>query len=150
LGLRDGEVDATLAHLAWGTDPALACRFAQTALESPLLSAESRVNALFALASNRSQNKQYEEAVRYVDELTKIRRHSADWSLLGDCRLALGDAKGAVEAFEAAVAINPNLVPIRETLCRLYQQQGNSARVAKHRRIIEKITAIDQRLRNAP
>ncbi|MBP88313.1 MAG: hypothetical protein CMJ64_16625 [Planctomycetaceae bacterium] len=150
MGLREGNVDATLAHLFWGEDPARASRFAASALESPLLSAESRVNALFALASNRRQNKQYEEAIRFVDELTKIRRHSADWSLLGDCRLALGDTRGAVEAFETAVAINPNLVPIHETLCWLYQQQGNLARVERHRHIIERISAIDQRLRNEP
>ena len=128
----------------------MATRFAESALDSPRLSAASRVNALYALASYRSQNRQYQEAIRFVDELTQIRRHSADWSLLGDCRLALGDARGAVEAFEKAVAINPNLVPIRETLCWLYQQQGNSARVERHRRIIERISAIDHRIRNEP
>ncbi|MBP88323.1 MAG: hypothetical protein CMJ64_16675 [Planctomycetaceae bacterium] len=147
MGLREGNVDANLAHLLWSTNQAAANHYAAAALQSPSLSPQSRINALFAVASYRKLAGQREQAIRFATELTQIRRHPADWWLIGDCHLALGNGERAIRAYETAVAINPNLIPIHENLCRLHEEQGNATQVAKHRHLLERLEATAERLR---
>ena len=148
MGLREGNVDANLAQLLWNTDQAAANRYAAAALQSPSLSPQSRINALYAAASHGKLTGEYTEAIRFATELTQMRRHPADWWLIADCQLALKKPSEAIRAYEMAVSINPNLIPIHERLCRLYEEQGNATQLDKHRHLIRRLHATAKRLRN--
>lgn len=146
-GLSDGNVNGTLAQLYWETDKGEAVRRATEALTDPLLSVEGRINALFALASHHFEQQRVAEAVKFIGLLTRLRRHSADWVLLGDCELTRGDLAAASQAYAQAVTIQPNLVPVHEQLVRLYRQTGDSSRADRHQEIARRIEAVVKKAR---
>lgn len=146
-GLREGDVDGTLAQLYWGTDQLEAVICAQNALKDPTLPIEGRLNALFALASYHFEQQRVPEAISAIRELTRLRRHSADWVLLGDCEVLRGDRAAAIKAFAMAVTIQPNMVPVHEQLALLYRQAGDSSNADRHQEIARRIKAVVERAR---
>jgi hypothetical protein len=141
-GLRDPEVDATLAQLLFFNKPTEAVDYARTALKAPELSIESRLNALFALASHHQQQQRPREALRHLDELTKLRRSAADWELRALCLLQQRDTSQALRALETAVAIDPELLPARKLLIQLYREQGNRDKLANQEELVERLTRL--------
>lgn len=141
-GLRDPEVDATLAQLLFFNQPGEAVGHAKTALEDPGLSIESRLNALFALASDHQQQRRPTQALRYLDELTRLRRSAADWELRALCLLQQQDTTQALRALETAVAIDPELLPARKLLIRLYRERGNQVELAHQQELVRGLTRL--------
>lgn len=124
-GQSDGEVDATLARLAFEKDPNASLAYADNALRDPSLSAVSRVNSLYAMASIYLDQQRVERALGAMRQLARLRRSAADQALLGDCLMAIGDVPGAISAYEQATAIDANLVAIHELLAEHYERIGH-------------------------
>lgn len=139
-GLGDPDVDATLAQLLFPTRPVEAIGFARAALENPRLDIESRLNALFALASYHQRQKQPRRALEYLDELIGLRRSAADWELRALCLLQQRDIPATVQALETAIGIDPELLPARDLLARLYRDQGKPGLSDSQRRLVRRLT----------
>jgi len=122
-GLGDPDVHATLAQLLFQKEPLRAVSYARIALEQPTLNIESRLNALFALASHHHSRKQPKQALAHLDQLTRLRRSASDWELRALCLLQQRDLTAAINALETAIGIDPNLLPARNLLAQLYKDQ---------------------------
>jgi len=145
LGLREGQVDAALAHLVGSTGDPLAPVYAASALEDTSLPAASRALALFILANSHLQKGNADEAARLLHDLMRLRRNSQESTLLGNCEAARGNFAAAREAFERAVSINPRTLPAQYALARLYAQEGNEDQARKHRAIAERMEKFRKR-----
>lgn len=146
-GLHDGEVDAALAQIVWPQDAQAAAEFAEGALEDASLSPIARVNALFAIAANHLALRRPERALAVMQELTRMRRHAADWSLIGECYFALGDISAGVTALEKASQIDPHLLEIQDLLARHYDRVGEPELAKRHRAIATGIGNVMDRTR---
>ena len=58
------------------------------------------------------------------------------WTTLGQVRVELGDAEGAIEAFEEALASNPYDPTVHAFLAELYQGKGDLEGAARERRAV--------------
>ena len=148
-GLADPDVDATLAQLLFPTRPVEAIGFARAALTNPQLGVESRLNALFALASYHQRQKQPRRALEYLDKLITLRRSAADWELRALCFLEQRDIPATIQALETAIGIDPELLPARNLLARLYRDQGKSDLSDQQRQLVRQLTE-QFRKRNQP
>jgi hypothetical protein len=141
-GLEDGLVAAALAAIAVRTPGRPAIEFASEALADAGLPATARIGVLYLLAVDHYQNQRLDRAVELLEELTRLRRSSADWALLGICEQARHDSQAATAAFEKAVAINPQQASLHEELARLYDAAGDVDKATFRRRIGKRIQEI--------
>ena len=141
-GLVDPDIEATLAQLTFDTNKGQAVRYAASALKSPTIDIESRLNALFALASYNFSQKRPKKSLEYLDELIRIRRSASDWEMRGLCQLQLRNRELAIESLRTAVSIDPELLPVHDILSRLYADVGLSADSARHRRQVRRLQTI--------
>jgi len=141
-GLGDPDVEATLAQLLFETRPDQAVRHAAAALENPAISIESRLNALFALASHHHSQNRPGKSLEYLDQLIRIRRSASDWEMRGLCQLQQREFKAAIQSLQTAVTINPELLPAHDILSRLHNDLGNKTASARHRRRVRLLQTI--------
>ena len=141
-GLRDGAVDAALAQIASQARFPNAPDFAAAALADEHLAPAPRIRALYILAADHYENRRPAQAAALLDELTRLRRCSADWALLGLCRLAGGDSAAATRALEQAVALNPKLLPLHRELVQLYEASGQADKATAQRRLGRRLQEI--------
>lgn len=140
-GVHDGQVDTALAQIIWRQDPQAAASFADSALKDESLPSIARVNALYALATSYLAQRRVEEALEVLQELTQLRRHAADWSLMGECYFALKDISEGVRALEEAVQIDSNLLEVHTLLAQHYERTGDTNRAERCRALAKGITA---------
>ncbi len=134
-GLRDGDVEASLARVYWeGGDLRRAVLFASESLTSPGTSG-AVANAKFVLGDSYLAMNQPDRALGYLQELVRLRRQSEDWVLLGICQRSTGQIPQAISSLEQAAKISPTRVDIHVMLAELYQHRGDPATAANHRRI---------------
>jgi tetratricopeptide (TPR) repeat protein len=80
-----------------------------------------------------------QSALQWYRQLTKLRRVSGDFFLLGLCESNAGNVDAAIEAFEQALRIDPTLVPAHEHLARVLQDSGNTHRARLHQQAIRSL-----------
>lgn len=132
-GLIDPEVDAALARLFWRVDPAKTRALAESILTHADATPESRVTALFTLATTRLDQRDASGALPLLEELVTRRLSSEDWYLLSTSRRALGDIAGAVAAAERAAELAPQFPQLHDHLASLYEQVQQPAEAQRAR-----------------
>lgn len=136
-GMRDADVDASLARLYWERDdPRRAIQMAGESLQSDESSGSS-ANALFILGDSQIQLNNYQRAQSALEALVKQRRQSEDWVLLGVCHQSAGRIDAAITALERATEISPSRVDIHKMLTTLYRAVGKTRAADRHGQIVE-------------
>jgi tetratricopeptide (TPR) repeat protein len=134
-GLRDGATLHALAKIAGREqNTSRASFFAQEALAADDLSPEARGDALMILATGHVTDGQFAEAVAILEKLTRSRRASEDWRVLGAAYLRLNQPEKAKGAFEKALSINPFDHHSHAGLSEAYRQLGDARRAGEHAR----------------
>jgi predicted CXXCH cytochrome family protein len=132
-GRRDPALDAALARLHFDLGRDGVRTHAESALAHADLAGQDRCNVLFMLAEGEQRRGRHAEAAVRLRELTKLRRHPADWLMLADCEKSLGNEAAMIEALTTAVRINPRLWKIHAFLAEDSQRRGDVERAAWHR-----------------
>jgi hypothetical protein len=141
-GLRDADVLAALAILAWQRDDLpRAERLAAEAAAQPPLGSHAPANALLVLADLQMQRRNFPASAQLLSRLIELRRSSDDWILLGRVRGAAGDIAGAADALRYAAQIHPFRLEIHVLLSGTYARLGDSAAARKHQQISEALLA---------
>ena len=132
--LPDSRISAGLALIALDEgDLTTAKREAQAALEIPSASPEVRWDALEVLAEVEMTNNRYEEAARWLVELTANHRSFRHWMMLGHCRWREKRIPEAVKAFERAIEIAPaEAAAVHLALAGIDEELGDSGQQHKH------------------
>jgi hypothetical protein len=99
---------------------------AQRALGDKLLAAKDRVTCGAILATTYLREGHLDEAARWAQQITSLRLSPEDWFLLGVCRQRQGDVRGAIQALERVLEIDPSEPGTYRTLVPLYQANGNA------------------------
>jgi doubled CXXCH motif protein/cytochrome c554/c'-like protein len=138
-GLLDPSVDVNLAriHFDRATDescPPEVLPLAERALTLPGISTQERCMALYFRAEGLKSEGRFDEALAPVRELTRLRRHPADWLLVAECEKSLGHEEAWMEALERAARIDPRIWPAHKTLADYYQRLGQNEKAAWHRK----------------
>jgi predicted CXXCH cytochrome family protein len=131
-GLRDGDLDASLAQLYFNAQSPDAVTFAESALRHPNLAGQSRCDALYVVSQDRASRGDYRGAIAALKEITELRRYGKDWLLIGDYAKALGDMPAAIDAYQSVVRINPRQWQVQQFLAAYFRQQGDLERAAYH------------------
>jgi predicted CXXCH cytochrome family protein len=131
--LRDGAVTAGLASIAWQdrSYPAAAA-YAERALATTDLQASTRADTLLVLVNCHLRNREYGPAIDGLEKLTRLRRYSGDWRLLGLCYLEQDRLPQALAALQQAVAIRPWRPDVHLGLEQVYQRLGDYRRAMEH------------------
>jgi hypothetical protein len=129
----DVDVLAGLAVIAWQRDDLPRAKsLAEQAASLNARQSRAHANALLILADVQIHQGDRSAASQTLQALTRLRRSSDDWLLLGRNRGALGDLAGAAEAFRRAAAIHPFRPEIHEMLAGTYIRMGDPAAAARH------------------
>jgi hypothetical protein len=137
-GLRDPCIEANLARIYFDNGVGDACPpevlpFAQEALKLPGIRTQDRCMALYFQAAGLAAERRHAEALAAVRELTRLRRHPADWLLVAECENALGREEAWIEALVMVTRIDPRMGNAHRTLADYYQRQGKLDKAAWHR-----------------
>jgi tetratricopeptide (TPR) repeat protein len=132
-GLRDGTLDANLAHARSDAKLGDVASLAESALADGGLDPQDRCNALLLLAESLARDGRHKEAIPLLQKLAKLRRHSAPLLLLADCQRKTGD-ESYVETLQQAVAISPRLWKVHQHLADHYRRAGDKTKAAYHRK----------------
>lgn len=139
-GIRDPHVDAAIAMLATGTpDWDLAVPMAESVLELDAPPARARIVANMVLAQYHLQGGRMGEAEPHFAALTRDRRESSDWFLLGVCRESTDDRDGALRAYEQAVVIEPAAGAIHEQIAKMLRRLDRPDEARRHERLARKL-----------
>lgn len=131
-GLEDGETEEALARLYFDQEPAQAAKFAKLALTRKNLPSNFRVNAMYIAAHFEYQSGRPDAALAILNDLTKLRRHSEDWLLLGLCHRKQNQLPLAAKALQTSLSINPFRPDVHDTLALVYNQMGESKKAREH------------------
>lgn len=150
-GIRDATVLAALARLFWEEDNPDCLRFATAALQEASGQPTTKINANLVIGDWHLRHGRFREAADAFRALTTIRRWDDDWKMLGICLSRQNDHKGAVRAFEKAVAIRRDKPDLHQLLAEAHQQAGNSEKAQKHFDMARRLARLQQRtLRKSP
>lgn len=145
-GLNDAEVDAALARLLWGIDQQRTIQLAESVLAQPRAVPESRVTALFTLATTLIDRQDHARALPLLEELVTLRLSSEDWYLLSVCRRQSDDLSGALAAAERAAEISPQFPQLQEHVAALLDALGRTDDAAAARARARQLRASSLRL----
>jgi predicted CXXCH cytochrome family protein len=106
-GLRHDETTALLAELHRTSDRGAALAYGRQMLQEKGASADLRAQVQQFVATSAIQDRDFDEAIRLLEQLTTRRRYAEDWRLLGIARLEQDEARQALSAFQQALAIRP-------------------------------------------
>lgn len=148
---RDADVEEALSRIAWEHgDYAAATQFGESALALGDSSSGTPVNALFTLADSHARLGKAAVAAEYLEQLTRSRRMSEDWVLLGQCRLSLRDAPGAAEALERAQQIAAGRPDIAGMLSQIHMQLGDREKQLSQERRMRVLTGPSRNVPREP
>lgn len=137
-GLRDAPVETGLARIVFDrtvndVGAPEARPYAEAALADPAVGPQDRCMALYFLASALAAEGRHGDALGPARDLTRLRRHSADWLLIADCERAVGREEAWADALATAVRINPRLWREQKELGEYYARRGDGAKASHHR-----------------
>ena len=124
-GLRDPVLLAHLSRLRFEQGQFGAALLAGSALDFPDIAGTERVTALFVIAADFLERKQYKDALAGFRELVTLRRDAVDWFMLAQCQSGLSNSASMVQALEMALRINPRLQDVRRSLAEHYRCRGD-------------------------
>jgi predicted CXXCH cytochrome family protein len=133
-GLRDPDLESGLTQLCYDLKARDPQALADAALAHPEIAGQSRCNALTARARLQGLRRNYAAALADLQELTGLRRRSADWVLMARLRTDQGDQAGAMAALETAVRINPRLWKVHQVLADYYGARGDAELARWHQK----------------
>jgi len=140
-GLRDADVLAALAVLAWHRDDLpQAERFATEAAAKHAPGSHAPANARLVLADIEMRRGDRAAAEQSFAQLVQLRRSSDDWVLLGRLRETAGDLSGAIEAFRRAAAIHPFRSEVYRLLSVNCTRLGDADAARKYQEIAEALS----------
>jgi hypothetical protein len=137
-GLHDPAVEVSLARIYFDSSPGEnippeVLPLAEEALKLPGIGTQERCMALYFRGAGLAGEGRYPEALVSVRELTRLRRHPADWMLRAECEKAIGSEEAWIEALEMATRIDPRMDGAHRVLADYYQRRGNANKAAWHR-----------------
>ncbi len=132
-GLHDPETAAALAELYWEKGHASATAYARQALQATDISAEARISSLLILAGAAMQDRQFEAASLWLEEVVPRQRAANDWYFLGLCYLEQDQPSRALPALRQSLAIRPDSSAVHARLAQAYLRLGNVRRADEHR-----------------
>jgi tetratricopeptide (TPR) repeat protein len=142
-GLRDAELEALLARLAWEEkDFDRATRLATAALEKPSFLSPAHAIALDILGDSYMTLNDFPAADRALGQLVDYRRYSTDWIRLAEARQRNGNREGAIAALEQAARIAPFQIYVHQLLADGYQSVGKTEASQRHRRLAQELEAV--------
>ena len=97
------------------------------------------VGAVDVLGQLALRDEDNQSALNWYRQLTKRRRVSGDFFLLGICESNAGNRDQAIKALEQALLIDPMLIPAHQQLALLLEQSGEIERSRLHLDVIRKI-----------
>jgi hypothetical protein len=133
-GLRDPEVEDFFSRLHLRKDPELCIEHAELALQSPHISPATRKSALDNLATSHFDQRRYEQAFPYLQELVKSERSEISLMLLGICHLKKGNLSEAVRLVNEAISVAPDRADLHIYLASIYREMGRSKDAERHLR----------------
>jgi predicted CXXCH cytochrome family protein len=131
-GLRDGPTLEGLARLDRERNALRARIFAEEALARDDVPDVGRGDLLQILAAAHVADRRLDEAIALLKQLTRLRRNSEDWRILGMCHAWKGETAEAVRAYERSLAINPFDRQAHAGLADAYRQAGDGRRAREH------------------
>ena len=142
-GLRDAELEALLARLAWeDQDFYQATQLATAALQKPSFLSPAHEIALYVLGDSYMKMNDFPAADRALGQLVDYRRNLGDWIRLGEARQRIGNHAGAIAALEQAARIAPFQVYVHQLLADLYQSAGKTEDSQRHRGVARALEAM--------
>ena len=131
-GLRNADLEASLAQLCFDMKVGEPLEYAERALGFPDLAGQGRCDALFVKAQILAERGNHTEAIAALRELTQLRRYVFDWLFLANYTRAIGEETAALDALKMAIRINPRQWDVHRYLARYYREQGNAEQAAWH------------------
>jgi predicted CXXCH cytochrome family protein len=131
--LRDPSTASGLARIYFDDGDARSSEeLAKRALESRDLRADARADALLTLVNCHIRDKRYDDAINALQKVTRLRRYSGDWRLLGMCYLEQGRPNDALIALKEALAIRPWRPDVHLGLATVYERLGDAGHAREH------------------
>src|SRR5262249_53018555 len=93
---------------------------------------DTRADVLLILANCYLNDRLYGPAIDALEQVTRLRRYSGDWRLLGMCYLEQDQLPQALAALQQALAIRPWRPDIHLGLAKVYQRLGDPQRASEH------------------
>jgi hypothetical protein len=136
-GLTDPEVETFFSTLHWRQNPSYCIAHAEAALRSSHIPPVNRASALHHLATSHFDQRNFEKALSYLEELVKVDRDEIALMLLGICYQNLGKNEEALSLFERAVQAAPQSADLRGYLGSVYQRMGRDEDAAQQTKLAE-------------
>jgi hypothetical protein len=130
-GNADGETLAALAKLEWEEQSPQTLDSALEALQAKDLFWYGRQTALQIAGREYLKREQPGRAIRPLEQLVKLRRHSDDWTLLAISRAKVGDLTGAKQAIRRAIEIQPFRADVRGVCAEILNNSGEPEEAAR-------------------
>ncbi len=132
-GIRDAEVDATLARIYLRNgQKILATHRGQSALLADGLTDDLRRDAVGVLSRIYANDREFEFAQPFLEELIQFRYAAEDHLILSICRQRGGDLPGALQAAQAAVKLEPDRPDLHIAVSQMYTLTGDDQQAAWH------------------
>jgi hypothetical protein len=131
-GLRDPDVETFFSRLSWRRNPDLCMAYAESVLKAAHLSPAARRTAMYNLASSHFDQRKYDQALPYLEELVRLERSEISLMLLGICRQHAGDLPEAVRLINAAILDAPDRADLHVYLASIYQRMGKTSDAESH------------------
>ncbi len=148
-GVRDPNVAVTLAHVYLNSNMLPAARqLARQSVGEQIPGSRAYAGAAEVLAKIALREQDNREALKWFQELTRVRRVSGDHFMLGVCQLNAGNVDEAVSALEQALRIDPALLPAHEDLQRIFAEMGAGPRSRAHGRAVKALRALSSAMEN--
>jgi len=87
--------------------------YADYALADKELSPDNRVGALLVKVTAHYHRQEFGEMAELMKEVTRMRRRTGDWDLLGKYLYQSGQREEAKKAFQKSLEIDPTNTPVR-------------------------------------
>jgi tetratricopeptide (TPR) repeat protein len=131
-GLRDPEVEAFFSRLYWRKDPDRCIEHAEAALRSPHVSRDARKAALYNLGSSLFDQREYERAFPYLEELALSERSEISLMLLAICQQKKDNLAEAVRLINQAILVSPDRADLHDHLASICRKTGKAREAEYH------------------
>jgi tetratricopeptide (TPR) repeat protein len=133
-GLSDGEVEAGLATCYRKEKPYQAIQQARKALAHANLSPDTRIKMLWLAGSASFDLGQIDQAIQFLEPLSRIHRKAETYVLLDVCYQQKGRFEDSLKAARKAAEISPWRPDLQKRLAGLYASHGQMDLAREHSR----------------